>query len=329
MNILFGILYLLFGAAWTFLAITPGNFGSVAAVMAAVNFFACWGKFFGGGIALRIVHVSLGSLIVLIWVAAMIDLSLHLTGYLHWVDTGGMMGYLEVFIGGILVIPVIAYIVNFTGWLGQRRRQARADTASIAPGAPSESTVATDRPGMPTGNSRGSTPQRFHVAVGSVTLLLWVSCWYFLVLNYFAFVKSLGPISRGVVEIVAYILTIPAILYVVALCPIALASCGRRPLRDATKEVAESRGHAASGRRSLSAPRCIARIRRVGLVLLVLLIAGVAFRALLGDDIMCHGGNASACLTVAAKDVKLKLWNESPCHFADAWSYDEIRANLP
>jgi hypothetical protein len=61
----------------------------------------------------------------------------------------------------------------------------------------------------------------------------------------------------------------------------------------------------------------------VGLVLLVLLIAGVTFRALLGDDIMCHGGNAKACLTVAEKDVKLKLWNESPCHFADAWSYDE------
>jgi hypothetical protein len=50
------------------------------------------------------------------------------------------MGYLEVFIGGILVVPVIAYVVDFTGWLGQRRRQARSDTPSIAPNAPAQST---------------------------------------------------------------------------------------------------------------------------------------------------------------------------------------------
>ncbi len=320
MNLLFGVFYLLFGAAWTFLAIRAGNLGIFAAVLAAVNFFASWGKFFGGGIALRIVHVGLGSLIVLIWIAAMIDLALHLTGYLHWVDTGGIMGYLEVFVGGILLPPVIAYAVDFAGWLGQRRRRRRADAASVAPNAPSQTAVATDRQGVPT--RPVSTPQRFHLAVGSVTLLLWAICWYFLVLNYFAFVKSFGPVSRGVVEIVAYILTIPAILYVVAYVQ------SRRVLRpafgrDAAKEMTDVESTPLkAGEIAVRSP-VNRRIRRVGLVLLVLLIAGVTFRALLGDDIMCHGGNASACLAVAAKDVKLKLWNESPCRFADAWSYDE------
>jgi hypothetical protein len=53
------------------------------------------------------------------------------------------------------------------------------------------------------------------------------------------------------------------------------------------------------------------------------LIAAVALRASVGDDIMCHNDNAAACLAVAKRGVELKLWHQSPCHYADAWTYDE------
>ena len=324
MKIIFGILYLMFGAAWTFVALWGGNIGTSAAGMAALNFLASWGMFFGGGIALRVVHVALGSLIVLICVAAMVDLALHLTGYLHWIDTGGMMGYLEIFIGGILVLPVIAYVVDFTKWLGERRSRHGVGSASIATNAPTHSRATTERPGTPNRGGRDGTWHRLHVTIGGVTLLLWAICWYFVVLHYFALVKSLGPFSPGVVEIVASILTIPAILYVVAYVRSRPASpAAPVPVPGHSEETTNDESTSLRLGAIAVSPSVHRGIWRVGFILLVLLIVTVALRALVGDDIMCHQGKASACMAVAATDVKLKLWDESPCRLDSDWSYAE------
>jgi hypothetical protein len=119
----FGILYALFGCG--FAALVFKHFGVyfdlVLGALAGLFFFAAWQAFSGGGRAWRIVHVGLGAVTITLWALCWAYVLPYVTGLARTYDMTAAGPLIAGFLGLILTVPAIAYLVDFVRWRRARR----------------------------------------------------------------------------------------------------------------------------------------------------------------------------------------------------------------
>ena len=171
--------------------------------------------------------------------------------------------------------------------------------------------------------STGLPPALFAGALeGPLPVWTVVASWFYVLLaTYTVLPQVVGPFRIGDVVGLALLMTVPAVSYIAGQLRWGLASAEQRSgsaageARRGPEPTVPSSLGPTSGKVRPAGSR-----RRIGFVLLVLILSAFAFRIVAGDDLFCHNGAWDACKAVAQRSVRLRLWNESPCRFDAAWN---------